>query len=99
LPYDHFLVNRIDIAKLDVEATDQIIAMAWADRVPFERIEEKTGLREADVITVMRRSLKPKSFRVWRARVSGRSTKHRKLFRGKRKFINKQNHEALLDAT
>jgi uncharacterized protein (TIGR03643 family) len=92
-------MKRVDIATIDAAATDQIIAMAWADRVPFEVIEEKTGLREADVITVMRRSLKPKSFRVWRARVSGRSTKHRKRFGRERKMINLQNHDALHDAT
>ncbi|MFZ9069474.1 MAG: DUF2805 domain-containing protein, partial [bacterium] len=36
-------------------------------------------LSEAEVIKVMRRSLKPSSFRLWRKRVSGRTTKHQKL--------------------
>ena len=60
---------------------DSIIQMAWADRCSFEQIRERTGLSESSVIKVMRRELKPGSFRRWRARVSGRVTKHRKRFK------------------
>ncbi len=59
--------------------TDRIIRMAWEDRTTFEEIEKRTGLVEAEVIKVMRRNLKPSSFRMWRKRVNGRVTKHRKL--------------------
>ena len=59
---------------------DWVIWAAWADRVSFEAIEERTGYREKDVIRLMRRTLKPASFRRWRARVSGRGTKHRQRF-------------------
>ena len=59
---------------------DWIIWAAWADRVTFEEIRERTGLAEADVIRLMRRELKPSSFRRWRARVAGRGTKHRQKF-------------------
>ena len=59
---------------------DAVIRMAWEDRTTFEVIERRTGLREPDVIRLMRRELKPASFRIWRARVSGRITKHRKKF-------------------
>jgi uncharacterized protein (TIGR03643 family) len=62
-------------------ATDAIIRMAWADRCSFEQIRERTGLSESDVIKIMRRELKPGGFRRWRARVSGRVTKHRKRFK------------------
>lgn len=58
---------------------DRVIEMAWEDRTPFEAIEGLFGLKEADVIALMRRELKPGSFRLWRARVSGRKTKHLKL--------------------
>lgn len=60
---------------------DQIIRMAWEDRTTFDEIKKKTGIAEAEVIKVMRRNLKPSSFRLWRKRVSGRTTKHEKLFR------------------
>lgn len=57
---------------------DRIIEMAWEDRTPFDAIKNQFGISEAQVIRVMRRQLKPKSFRLWRQRVSGRSTKHSK---------------------
>ena len=53
--------------------------MAWEDRTPFEAINAQFSLKESDVIKLMRRELKPKSFRRWRARVnSGVSQKHLK---------------------
>lgn len=55
---------------------NRIIEMAWEDRTSFDAIEEQFGLTEKQVITIMRREMKPSSFRMWRARVSGRSTKH-----------------------
>lgn len=58
---------------------DRVIEMAWEDRTPFEAIDGLFGLKEAEVIVLMRRALKPGSFRLWRARVSGRKTKHLKL--------------------
>ena len=57
----------------------RIIEMAWEDRTPFEAIEQQFGMDESDVINFMRRQLKPASFKRWRARVSGRNTKHRSL--------------------
>ena len=62
------------------EQVSHIIRYAWEDRTTFEQIEERTGLTERQVIDVMRRELKPSSFRMWRKRVSGRVTKNRKLF-------------------
>ena len=59
---------------------DRIIRMAWEDRTTFDEIEKKTGLNEAAVIKLMRKEMKPSSFRMWRKRVSGRVTKHRKPF-------------------
>ena len=56
-----------------------IIRLAWEDRTTFEDILARTGLAENEVIKIMRRELKPSSFRLWRKRVSGRVTKHRKL--------------------
>ncbi len=57
----------------------RIIEMAWEDRTPFEAIEHLYGLGEKEVTHLMRRELKPSSFRLWRKRVSGRRTKHRQL--------------------
>ena len=60
-----------------------IIGMAWADRVSFEEIKKKTGFNEKEVIKIMRKNLKRKSYLLWRKRVRGRVTKHRKLFKSK----------------
>ena len=57
----------------------RIIEMAWEDRTPFEAIEENYNLNESAVISLMRRELKPGSFRLWRKRVSSRKTKHLRL--------------------
>ncbi len=65
--------------KPSLEQTSRIIRYAWEDRTSFEEIEERTGLTEKQVIDVMRRALKPASFRLWRKRVCGRVTKHRRL--------------------
>jgi len=59
--------------------TDEIIEMAWCDKTSFDDIHTLTGLTESNVIKLMRSSLKPRSFRLWRKRVSGRITKHTKL--------------------
>ena len=58
---------------------DRIIEMAWEDRTPFEAITFQFELSEQEVIEVMRSELKPSSFRMWRKRVQGRTTKHAKL--------------------
>ena len=55
---------------------DRIIEMAWEDRTTFDAILETFCLNETEVISLMRRNLKPSSFRLWRKRVSGRKTKH-----------------------
>ena len=55
-----------------------VIWAAWADRITFEEIKEKTGKTESDVIKLMRKNLRPGSFRLWRKRVKGRKTKHLK---------------------
>lgn len=61
---------------LSAADTSRVIEMAWEDRTPFEAIEALYGLDESAVIQLMRRNLKPGSFRLWRARVTGRKTKH-----------------------
>jgi len=57
-------------------SVSEIIEMAWDDKTSFDAIKAQTGLSESEVIAIMRKSLKPSSFRLWRARVSGRKTKH-----------------------
>ncbi len=65
--------------EITAEQVSRIIRLAWEDRTSFEEIKERTGMVESQVIDIMRRELKPSSFRCWRKRVTGRVTKHRKL--------------------
>jgi uncharacterized protein (TIGR03643 family) len=58
---------------------DRIIEMAWEDRTTFESIKFQFNLSEQQVIELMRKEMKPSSFRLWRKRVQGRKTKHEKL--------------------
>ena len=67
-----------------------IIWAAWADRITFEEIKEKTGKSESDVIKIMRRNLKPSSFRLWRERAKRKSIKHRKKFLLERKNLRRK---------
>ncbi|MAU54806.1 MAG: TIGR03643 family protein [Flavobacteriales bacterium] len=64
---------------LDPIQIDRVIEMAWEDRTPFEAIKFQFGLNEKEIITLMRREMKSKSFAMWRKRVQGRKTKHLKL--------------------
>ncbi|MBY0234025.1 MAG: TIGR03643 family protein [Burkholderiaceae bacterium] len=57
----------------------RIIEMAWEDRTSFEAIESQFGLNESAVIALMRRQMRPSSFRMWRKRMAGRRTKHAAL--------------------
>lgn len=67
--------------QLEEDLVSRIIRFAWEDRTTFEEIKARTGLTESQVIDIMRRELKPSSFRMWRKRVSGRVTKHRRLLK------------------
>lgn len=66
-------MNQQQLTEQDI---DRIIEMAWEDRTPFDAILLQFGLKEAEVIALMRKEMKPSSWRMWRARVQGRATKH-----------------------
>ena len=65
--------------KQNTEFIDNIIFLAWSDKISFENISYETGLKENEVIKIMKEELKHKSFKNWRKRVHGRKSKHRKL--------------------
>jgi len=61
---------------LTPQEIDRIVEMAWEDRTPFDAIEFQFGITEPEVIKIMRKEMKPSTFRMWRKRVQGRTTKH-----------------------
>ncbi len=69
-------MEKIQLTEKDI---DRIIEMAWEDRTTFEAIEIQFGMKEKDVIELMRKQMKDSSFRMWRKRTNGRSTKHAAL--------------------
>jgi uncharacterized protein (TIGR03643 family) len=73
------MIAKAPEREFTVAETDRIIEMAWEDRTSFEAIEVQFGLKEKDVIELMRKEMKASSFRMWRKRHHGRSTKHAAL--------------------
>ena len=48
---------------------NEVIEMALSDHTSFQQIEALYGLKESDVKRLMRKNLKPGSYRAWRRRV------------------------------
>ncbi len=69
----------MNTAILAIQNIDRIIEMAWEDRTTFEAIEIQFGLKEKDVIALMRKEMKASSFKMWRKRTNGKNTKHATL--------------------
>jgi uncharacterized protein (TIGR03643 family) len=58
---------------------NRIIEMGWEDRTSFEAIEQQFGINQDGVIRIMCTNLKRNSFKLWRERTHGQTTKHAKL--------------------
>ena len=86
----HRPATRVKNPEPKTDSPDWVIWAAWADRITFEVIREKTGKNESDVIKLMRKNLKPGSFRLWRKRVHNTSIKHRKKFKLARKKLREK---------
>ena len=71
----HRPITKVKNPEPKMDDPDWIIWAAWADRITFEEIEKKTGKKESDVIKIMRRSLKPSSFRLWSKKSIKKATK------------------------
>ena len=87
---NHRPVTKIKNPEPKMGSPNWVIWAAWADRITFEEIKEKSGLRESEVIKLMRSQLKPSSFRLWRKRVKNKSIKHRRKFELERKELRKK---------
>ena len=83
-------ITRVKNYEPNIESSDWVIWAAWADRITFEEIKKKTGRSESEVIRIMRNSLKPSSFKLWRKRAKSQSIKHRKKFEISRKQIRRK---------
>ena len=82
--------TRVKNPETNPMSPDWVVWAAWADRITFEDIKKKTGKTENEVIKIMRKTLKPSSFRLWRKRAKNQSIKHRKKFEISRKEIRRK---------
>ena len=55
--------------KIIEDNISEIIELALSDKISFRTIQNEYGLREKDVKRVMRKNLKPRSYKNWRKRV------------------------------
>jgi uncharacterized protein (TIGR03643 family) len=84
------ILQQYELTERDI---DRIVEMAWEDRTPFDAIEDQFGLREAEVIKLMKHQMHLRNWKKWRARVQGRSTKHRRLMGDANRFkCSRQRH-------
>ena len=92
----HRPITRVKNPEPKTDSPDWVIWAAWADRITFEDIKKRTGKSESEVITIMRKSLKSSSFKLWRKRAKNKSIKQRKKFelsiKEIRRKINKNDY-------
>ena len=69
-------MKRNLLQQLSSTDVDRVIQMAWEDRTSFDAIRKQFGLTPGEVIHLMRHELSSSSFRLWRSRTAGRTTKH-----------------------
>ncbi len=86
----HRPITKVKNPEPNLNSSNWVIWAAWADRITFEDIKNKTGKSESEVIKIMRKNLKPSSFRLWRERAKNKSIKHRKKFELSRKEIRRK---------
>ena len=67
--------NKHELSKSEVS---EVIEMALSDHVSFENIQSQYGIDANQVKVIMKKSIKPGSYRAWRERV--------KTFSSRRKF-------------
>jgi len=86
----HRPITKVKNPEPKSDSPNWVIWAAWADRITFEDIKKKTGKSESDVIKIMRKNLKPSSFKLWRKRAKNQSIKHGKKFENLRKEIRRK---------
>ncbi len=83
------------IKDLKPEEIDRIVEMGWEDRTTFDAIFNQFGITEKQTIKIMRKEMKPSSFRMWRKRVQGRKTKHEALRKDEIKRFKSTRQKAI----
>lgn len=73
--------RMININTFSALETNRIVEMAWEDQTTFDAIETQFGLKNQEVIMLMGKQMKERSFKMCRKRMPGGSTRY-KILRG-----------------
>ena len=65
--------------KFNVSQISDIIQMAWDDQTDFSHITKIYNIDEGEVKKIMKKNIKNKSYKIWRERISRRSTQKSQL--------------------
>lgn len=60
------------IPRLTPAEVQRIVATAWDDRAPFNRVLMQHGISAGPLLQLMRRELTPSAFKLWKQRSAGR---------------------------
>jgi len=86
-------ITKVKNPEPNIKDDNWIIWAAWADRITFEDIKKNSNKTESEVIKIMRSTLKPGSFKLWRQRVREKSIKNRKKFEYSRKILKDKSYK------
>jgi uncharacterized protein (TIGR03643 family) len=59
------------VPRLTPAEIERIIATAWDDRPPFDRVLHAHGLTHGQVVQLLKRELTPNAYKTWTARTRG----------------------------
>ena len=65
--------------KFSPSEISDIIQMAWDDQTDFNHITKIYSIDEGEVKKIMKKNIKTKSYKIWRERISQRSTQKTQL--------------------
>lgn len=61
------------VPRLPPDEIQRIIATAWDDQPPFDRVLRLHGLNHGQVVQLLKRELTPNAYKVWTARTRGKA--------------------------
>jgi uncharacterized protein (TIGR03643 family) len=59
------------VPRLTPDEIQRVIATAWDDRPPFDRVLHAHGLSHGQVVQLLKRELTPSAYKTWVARTKG----------------------------
>lgn len=60
------------VPRLAADEITRIIATAWDDKPPFDRVLQQHGLNPGQLVQLLKRELTPNAYKVWTARTKAR---------------------------